>query len=116
MYKDKTKQREAGAERQRRYRENRKALHPAIVAGIERLTTFPDGSVDEQARAIRMTAAINYQRLYPDKQYTGIGIAPEDMPDNPIAIGVTKPGDADYVPLCGFTREWMDRRKIKNGY
>jgi hypothetical protein len=74
MYKDKDRQREAGAERQRRYRGNRKALHPAIIASINRLTTNPDGSIDEHARAIRMTAAIGYQRLYPDKQYTGAGL------------------------------------------
>ncbi len=106
MYKDKGKQREAGAERQRRYRENRKALHPAIVAGIERLTTLPDGTVDQQARAIRMATAMRYERLYPGRPYTGIGIAPSDMPASPIPARVSKPGDADYKPLCELTRRW----------
>ncbi len=106
MYKDKDKAREAGAERQRRYRENRKALHPAIVAGINRLTTNADGTVNEQERAIRIGNAINYQRMYPDKQYTGIGIAPEDIPANPVPVRVSKPGDADYVPMCEMTRNW----------
>lgn len=111
MYKDKDKQREAGAERQRRYRENRKALHPAIVAGIEQLTINPDSSIDEQARRIRIQVAVDYYRMYPDKQYTGIGIAPEDMPDNPVPIKVSKPGDEDYVPLCTFTRAWQEERQ-----
>lgn len=110
MYKDKEKQREAGAERQRRYRENRKALHPAIVAGIERLTVNPDGTINEQDRAIRMALAISYQQLYSDKQYTGVGIAPEDMPPNPVPVRVSKPGDADYKPLCEFTRKLYNLR------
>lgn len=105
MYKDIDKQREAGKERTRRYRENRKALHPAIVAGIERLTTNPDGTVDEQARTIRMANAMQYERLYPGKPYTGVGIAP--LPGNPIPVRVSKPGDADYKPLCQFTRDWV---------
>lgn len=97
MYKDKDKQREAGAERTRRYRENRKALHPAIVAGIERLTT---GVFDKQARARRMAIATNYERLYPDKSYTGMGIAPDDIPANPVPVKVSLPGDAGYKGIC----------------
>lgn len=107
MYKDKDKQREAGAERQRRYRENRKALHPAIVAAIERLTAFPDGSIDEQAHTNRIAAAVRYQTMYPSKPYTGVGIALKDWPDKPVPVTVSKPGDADYKPLCAFTRDWM---------
>ncbi len=107
MYKDKDRQKEANAERQRRYRENHKALHPAIRAGIERLTVNADGSIDEEARTNRMACAIAYQRLYPAKTYTGIGIAPDDMPDNPIPAKVSLPGDADYLPMCDYTRAWV---------
>ena len=105
MYKDKDKALQAGRERTRRYRENRKALHPAIRAGIDRLTVNPDGSIDEVARTSRMACAIAYQRLYPGRPYTGVGIAPDDMHDKPIAIAVSKPGDADYKPLCEYTRQ-----------
>ena len=111
-YTDKDKQRDAGKERQRRYRENRKALHPAIRAGIERLTVNPDGSIDEVARTNRMACAIAYQRLYPAKTYTGVGIAPDDMPDKPIPIRVSLPGDADYKPLCDYTRAWQAERQV----
>lgn len=72
MYKDKEKQREAGAERQRRYRENLKALHPAIIATINRLTTNPDGTVDKQARTNRMAIALDYERKFPGRPYTGV--------------------------------------------
>lgn len=82
-------------------------LRPAIVAGIERLTTNPDGTIDEQARTNRMAIAKSYQRLYPEQPYKGVGIAPEDMPANPVPVRVSKPGDADYKPLCQFTRDWV---------
>ncbi len=108
MYKDKEKQREAGAERQRRYRENSKALHPAIIADINRLTTNTDGTVDEQARTNRMATARAYQRMYPDKQYTGVGIAPADIPASPVPVRVSKPGDADYNGIC--TEAWRAER------
>lgn len=126
MYKDKDKQREANRLAQARFKAkgitnappsgitstrpvipNNHTLHPAIIAGINRLTTNPDGTVDQQARAIRMAAAKSYQRMYPDKHYTGVGMAPGAMPASPILIRVSKPGDADYVPLCQFTRDWV---------
>jgi len=108
MYKNKEKQREAGAEGQRRYRENRKALHPAIVAGIERLTIDSDGKVNEQERKCRVANALAYQQLYPEQPYTGIGIAPVDIGVTLKTVGVTKPGDAGYKPLCEFTKAWCD--------
>ena len=107
MYKDKDKQREANAERQRRYKAKQKALlsegvtdkalpdgnmsydvyekmeagcnrsstlHPAIIATINRLTTNPDGTVDEQARTNRMAIALDYERKFPGRPYTGAGI------------------------------------------
>ena len=96
--------REQGRARQQRYRQKAQALHPAIVAGIKRIAS------DEQDRANRTATAINYQQLYPEQPYKGIGIAPEDMSVTPITVSVTKPGDEDYRPLCDFTREWQANR------
>lgn len=95
-------------ERTRRYREKVKALHPAILAGIERLTINADGSIDEQGRKCRIANALSYQRLYPHKQYTGSGISPEDVGVTPKTVVVTLPGDAGYKPLCEFTEAWCD--------
>ncbi len=114
-YKDKEKAKQASRERMRQHRaqgvtkgvtSTGVTLHPAIIADINRLTTRPDGSVDEQARTNRMATARAYFRMYPDKQYTGIAIAPEDIPASPVPVRVSKPGDADYVPMCETTRNW----------
>lgn len=104
MYKDKEKQREANRQAKQRQRQGMTngvtergmtsissshpviPLHPAIIAEIERSTTNPDGTVDEQARTNRMAVALNYQRMYPDRPYTGIGIAPADIPANPVPL------------------------------
>lgn len=131
MYKDKDKQREAQREWIRRKRAEQSSkefkervegsfegstpkgstsLHPAIIATINRLTTRPDGTIDQQARTNRMAIAENYQGLYPEQQYTGVGIAPEEMPVNPKLVRVSKPGDADYKPLCQTTCEVGGRR------
>ena len=82
-------------------------LHPAIIAGIDRVAT------DEQDRANRTANAKSYQRLYPDQPYKGIGIAPADIRacSKSGHVRVSKPGDADYRPLCAFTREWC----VKHG-
>ena len=52
-------------------------LHPAIIAGIDRLSTNADGTVDESERSRRMAIATDYERLYPGRPYTGTGIAPK---------------------------------------
>ncbi|KKN47758.1 hypothetical protein LCGC14_0659920 [marine sediment metagenome] len=51
---------------------DRPTLHPSIIAGINRLTTNPDGTVDEQARTNRLAAAKRYQRMFPERTYTGV--------------------------------------------
>lgn len=119
MYKDKDKQKEANRAAQARFKAKRKGititdgittevipkshtLHPAIIATINRLTTNPDGTIDEQARTIRMANALHYEQACPGRPYTGLGIAPEDIPTNPIPVRVSKPGDADYKP-----RDWQ---------
>ena len=94
MYKDKEKQKEAQRERTRRYR----ALHNEGVTcaeldralqsilpehlpldvqrTINRLTTLPDGTVDEQARANRTAIAISYQHYRPDRYHnTGVALS-----------------------------------------
>ncbi|KKN78824.1 hypothetical protein LCGC14_0345960 [marine sediment metagenome] len=53
-------------------------LHPSIVAGINRLTTNPDGTVDEQARTTRMANAMHYEQVCPGRPYTGVGISTDD--------------------------------------
>ena len=43
---------------------------------INRLTTLPDGTVDEQARANRTAIAINYQHYRPDRYHnTGVALS-----------------------------------------
>ena len=49
-------------------------LHPAIIRTINRLTTNKDGTVDEQARTNRMAMAVNYERMFPGRPYTGVGL------------------------------------------
>ncbi len=96
MYKDKDKQREAvrvAKARQRARQGMTKdvtgqgmtgesevipsqevVLHPAIIAGINRLSTLPDGTIDESERSRRMAIATNYERMYPGRPYTGTGL------------------------------------------
>ncbi|MCJ7482644.1 MAG: hypothetical protein MUO31_06735 [Thermodesulfovibrionales bacterium] len=79
MYKNEEKQREANAERQRRYREKDKALHGKrrgkdikcfadlpydVRATIDRL------SADEQEHNRRTGIAISYQHTFPDRYYS----------------------------------------------
>ena len=131
MYKDKDKQKEAGAERQRRYKAKQKALlsegvtirmmpegpyvvpaiklHPAIIASINRLSAERDGTLNKAEHNRRMAIAKAYEQLYPGRPYTGIGIPSADMPANPQPVRVSKPGDADYRPLCKTTREWCEK-------
>lgn len=47
-------------------------LHPSIMATINRLTTNPDGTVDKQARTNRMAIALDYERKFPGRPYTGV--------------------------------------------
>ena len=49
-------------------------LHPAIIRTINCLTTNKDGTVDEQARTNRLAMAINYERMFPGRPYTGVGL------------------------------------------
>ena len=160
MYKDKDKQREANAERQRRYRkallttsnvmegvtpEEQKALHSAGVTdkalptkqyadvstkelaeqfynykrrgkGITKFEHLPPDvqatidrlSTDEQEHERRTAIAIDYQHKQPDHyECHSIGVVPVS---NPIPVTVCKPGDADYKPLCAFTRDWQAAR------
>jgi hypothetical protein len=86
MYKDPDKQREANRKAQARFKAKQQGitknkvlsegitLHPAIIAGINRLTTSPDGTVNEQERSRRMAIAVNYERMYPGKPYPGTGL------------------------------------------
>ncbi len=82
MYKDKDKQREANRKAQAKFKAKGITseqgitegitLHPSIIATINRLTTLPDGTVDEQARTNRMAIAVDYERKFPGRPYTGI--------------------------------------------
>ena len=93
MYKDKDKQREANRVAQARFKAKQQGiteeqtdrvllrnkdkgitLHPAIIAGIKRLTTNQDGTVDVQARSRRIAIATDYERMYPGRPYTGTGL------------------------------------------
>ncbi len=47
-------------------------LHPAIIRTINRLTTNPDGTVDEQARTTRLANAKHYEQVCPGRPYTGV--------------------------------------------
>ena len=49
-------------------------LHPAIIAQINRLTMNEDGTVNEQARKVRMAIAYDYERKFPGRPYTGAGL------------------------------------------
>ena len=89
-YKDKDKQRQANRAAKQRQRQGMTSqgmtstspvipsqavtLHPAIIRTINRLTTNPDGTVDEQARTNRLAMAINYERMFPGRPYTGTGL------------------------------------------
>ncbi len=148
MHKDKDKQREAGRERQRRYRASKGVTSQNVTKGVtneaagspsrdERrmfnstvlLETIPRRgkditkfehlpsdvqatidrlSSDEHEHARRTVIAINYQHLFPDKyECHGVGVAPADIPDSPVPVKVSLPGDDDYKPLCAFTRDWQ---------
>ena len=86
MYKDKDKQKEANKQAKQRQRAKKgmtsqqgmtdtiviPKLHPSIMATIYRLTTKPDGTVDKQARTNRMAIALDYERKFPDRPYTGV--------------------------------------------
>ena len=82
-YKDKEQAKQASKERMRKHRQGVTSagrntqgvtLHPAIIRTINRLTTNPDGSVDHMARTNRMAMAINYERMFPGRPYTGTGL------------------------------------------
>ena len=88
-YKDKEQAKQASKERMRLHRQgvtqgvtsdgcNKQGvtLHPAIIRTIDRMSTLPDGTLDEQERSRRMAIATNYERMYPGRPYTGTGIAP----------------------------------------
>lgn len=83
-------------------------LPPDIQATIIRLTTNNDGTVDKQARTNRTAIAINYQHLFPDRyDSVGVGCELEPVAQTGANIRVSKPGDADYVPLCKTTEKWV---------
>ena len=77
-------------------------LPPDVQGTIIRLTTNQDGTVDEQARTNRTAIAIDYQHKTGRYESHSIGTVPVS---NPIPVKVSKPGDADYKPLCEYTRQ-----------
>ena len=79
MYKDKDRQREANRERQRRYKAKQKAL--------------PEGVTSEGVTGQGVTGIV---AGYPDPVFTQL-LAKADPA---VCRPVSKPGDADYVPMC----------------
>ncbi len=91
MYKDKEKQKEANAERQRRYRENARALRGQRrgrdITKFEYLPLDVQRTINrlsdtEQEHTNRTAIAINYQHLFPDRYYnTGIALSSHKYSD-----------------------------------
>ena len=90
MYKDKQKQREAQRERQRRYRSKRNVtpkpedVTPNVTPFVESPSVTPFVSDQEFTRLLASL--------------------PPGSPTN----RVSKPRDADYVPLCDTTRKFIE--------
>jgi hypothetical protein len=96
--------------------DNPNSLPLDVIETINRLTTNPDGSINEQERLRRTAIATNYQRLYPDELsnedviHTDQEFTKTMTQAKPGHVRVSKPGDADYKPLCETTRRWMANR------
>ncbi len=88
MYMDKEKQREAGKERIRRYRDKQKGVTSEGVTGQGVTLTKADSNVD--VSDISMVKAL-HQAIKPERTAQG-------------NIRVSKPGDSDYEPQCETTR------------
>lgn len=87
MYKDPDKQREAGRERARRYREaHQKAL---LSEGVT------EGMTEIMADKGR-------HKIVSDTEFTRLMFQAR-----PGHVRVSKPGDADYVPQCETTRRFI---------
>ncbi len=125
MYKDKEKQREANKQAKARQRARQGMTEgvtnqgmtpvirePSVIPSPRRgkdITKFDHLPVDVQATINRLSddeqehgrrtaIAINYQHLFPDRYHcTGTG---GELVSNPVPVRVSKPGDADYKPLC----------------
>ena len=71
-------------------------LPPDVQATINRI------SMDNQEHNRRTAIAIDYQHKTGRYESHSIGTVPVS---NPIPVKVSKPGDADYKPLCEYTRQ-----------
>ena len=122
MYKDKDKQREAQRNWVRQKRANKQGstqgstkrgldiktfedLPLDVQDTINRLS-ITDGKVDEAEKARRTAAAIHYQHLFPDS-YNDTSIAGLLAQAELGCVRVSKPGDADYKPMCQTSRTFM---------
>ena len=94
-YKDKDKQREANAERQRRCKARQKALpKQGVTEGVT-------GSccVDYSSNFTGKLTAFEHEHYKPANELKSGQYNP-----------VSKPGDSDYVPQCETTRAFVDNR------
>jgi len=88
-YKDKDRQREANAERQRRYKAKHKALPKGVTSEGVTIGALPNETTD-------ISAVKALHRL----------IGPERTAQG--NIWLSKPGDDDYVPMCRTTKAFVD--------
>ncbi len=97
MYKDKDKQREANAERQRRYKAKQKALLSEGVtdeALLKQGVTITKAESHVDASDISVVKAL-HRLIKPERTAQG-------------NIRVSKPGDSDYEPQCETTRAFIE--------
>ncbi len=98
MYKDKDKQREANkaAKARQRARQGMTVERRNVISSVIPLPRPKD---------VGITFDDNGDVHVPDGVFTKLMAQAK-----PGHIRVSLPGDADYVPLCQFTRDWMAAR------
>ncbi len=112
MYKDKDKQREANAERQRRYRRGpgRRSALQGVTKGVT-----SEGVTDKSVTGIDKALLMVRDELKQEGEFIEelvksdvLNVKPERTAQG--NIRVSKPGDADYVPQCETTRAFIEDR------
>ena len=84
-------------------------LPPDVQKSIDRMSINKDGTINQTVKANRTAIAINYQHLFPNS-YESAGdldftrLLAQASPGH---VRVSKPGDADYIPQCQTTRDFM---------
>jgi len=81
-------------------------LPPDVQQTIHRLSTI-DGKIDQAEKDKRTARVIQYQHLFPDS-YNDTSIASLLVQAGPVPVRVSKPGDADYVPMCETTERYRN--------